>query len=291
MSAPVTDPAIPRAFEPIALLSRGRTFEVWDCWDERRVCRVVVKLPRTEARGDARVREQLLNEGRLLESLTHPHILRAYETVTEPVPMIVMETLGGETLSHTIDETGGLDPADIAHLGLHLTAALAQIHGRGHAHLDLKPSNVIGEAGRARLIDLGVAVPFGDTRPEVGTWSYMAPEQVSGRGLGPHTDVWGLGATLFECLCAHPPFDDADIEGEATGTGSGDDWPGRYPQLERRAKLTGESVGESPELDALVLDCLSPEPGSRPALGEVAARLEAIAGLPAGLRRVSRSIP
>ena len=200
----------PEILEKIALLSRASSFEVWDCWNRSRVSRVVVKLPREDHLDRESTKRRLLAEGALLERLAHPHILRAYETVEGPVPMVIMETLGGETLAHTIDETGVLDTDEIAHLGLQLCSALAYLHARGIAHLDLKPSNIIGEAGRARLIDLGLAAPFGDGTPELGTWSYMAPEQVSGKALGPATDVWGLGGTLFECLCGHPPFEDPE---------------------------------------------------------------------------------
>lgn len=291
-----TATAWPATLERITLLNRANTFEVWDCWDNARVCRVVVKTLREDRAGDERAIRQLMGEGTLLEDLRHPHILRAYETNREPVPMIVMETLGGETLARMIDEAGHLQPEEIAHLGLQLSSALAQLHGRGLIHLDLKPSNVIGDGGRARLIDLGLASPFGDGRAELGTWCYMSPEQVSGKGLGPATDVWGLGAILFECINGHPPFDDPELDGldssyeSAPNSSSAGARPDHYPQLQRSAVLTGPGSGVNPGLDRLTIDCLNPDPGVRPTLAAFAARLEDVLELAPQKRRYSRSI-
>lgn len=285
--------AWPETLERIALLSRAHTFEVWDCWDRRRVSRVVVKVPREDRLGKESSKRQLMDEGALLERLNHPNILRAYETIDGPLPMVVMETLGGETLAHTIDETGPLETEEIAHLGLQLCSALACLHGEGIVHRDIKPSNIIGEAGRARLIDLGLAAPFGDAKPGLGTWSYMAPEQTTGVNLGPATDVWGLGATLFECICDFPPFDDPDIEGleSFTGSDSSEKWPGYFPQMERDAVIKGDAAGRSPDLERLVMTCLTRDPSSRPGLRDLANGLETVLNLPEPARRHSRSIP
>lgn len=282
----------PDSIEPIDRLSRARTFDVWDAWDHDRACRVVVKLARPD-RADARALDQLRTEGRLLLELSHPNIVRGYACGEEPVPHIVMETLGGSTLSHLIDEEGSLSLPECAHLGLQLVSALAYLHRRGFVHLDLKASNVIGEAGRAKLIDLGLAAPFGRGRAGVGTWSYLAPEQAVGGELGPPTDVWGLGAVLFECRCGHPPFDDPEIEGlaaESEGSDESAEWPGEHPQLSRPARLTGELVGEAPELDRLILACLSPDPADRPTLAAVAAALEGLPGAGVSGSRYSRSL-
>jgi len=283
----------PETLEKLSLLSRAHSFEVWDCWDRGRFSRVVVKLPRDDRLDEPRTTKQLLDEGALLQRLSHPNILRAYETIETPVPMVIMETLSGETLSAMLDEADHLETEEIAHLGLQLCSALAYLHSQGVAHLDLKPSNIIGQAGRARLIDLGLARPFGDGRPGVGTWSYMAPEQTTGVGLGPATDVWGLGATLFECVTGHPPFDDPDIEGlqSFTGTGSSGAWPGRFPQLDRRAVFSGEAAERSPDLQPLILACLDPDPGSRLTLRGLAAGLEDVLEVPDSARHHSGSIP
>jgi serine/threonine protein kinase len=286
---PAAKPApLPARFEPIALLSRARTYEVWDAWDPERACRVVLKAVRADRAGDAGARARLLAEGDLLERLRHPHIVGAYETVTGPPAAIVMETLGGATLAQIVDEEEPLEVAEIAHLALHLVSAVAYMHRRDRLHLDLKPSNVIAEAGRARLIDLGLAGPPGRVAPGLGTWSYLAPEQVDGERVGAAADVWGLGAVMFECVCGFPPFDDPAHEGD---DGSGEDgWPGRYPQLTRTARPVAAVRATDPALAALIAACLTAEPERRPDLAELASGLEEVAGLEPAERRVSRSV-
>lgn len=282
----------PASIEPIECLSRARDFEVWDAWDHDRISRVVLKAPRVD-RADGESARRLRAEAELLCELSHPNIVRGYGFGEEPRPHLVMETLGGATLAHLIDEEGTLELAECAHLGLQVVSAIGYLHRRGIVHLDLKPSNLIGEAGRVKLIDLGLAGPFGPARAGVGTWSYMAPEQVTGGDLGPATDVWGLGAVLFECRCGHPPFDDPEIEGVETASDSGGsscEWSGEYPQLSRPARLTGARHGEVPELDRLILSCLSPNPTERPELADVAVCLERLLGSEAAGGRYSRSL-
>jgi serine/threonine protein kinase len=288
--------ALPAGLEAIALLSRARSFEVWDAWDAGRGCRVIVKAVREDRRGDAGAAARLRAEGELLERLRHPHIVRALEVIDGPEPALVLECLGGSTLAALVEEEEEpLDSAELAHLGLQLVSALAYLHGRGHLHLDLKPSNAIAEAGRVRLIDLGLAAPPGRVEPELGTWSYLAPEQVDGERVGAAADVWGLGATLFDCAAGFPPFDDpAHEKGGASGSASGsasDSGPASYPQLERRARpLATLRPDLDPRLGALVGACLDPDPERRPILAQIAAELEQVAGLPAAERRLSRSV-
>ena len=90
-------------------------------------------------------RRRLVREGELLLELAHPHIVRAYELRRRaPHPVLVLETLGGETLEHMIQSAPRrLAIADVAHLGLQLCSAIGYLHGHGYLHLDLKPSNVI----------------------------------------------------------------------------------------------------------------------------------------------------
>ena len=149
-------------YEVIEHLSRGRRLDVYDAWSEERGCRCVVKAVRPERAHEPTARKLLIREGRLLERLSHPHLVRGYETVLEPAPMIVLETLGGQTLAHMIEEEEReLAPAELAHLGLQLGSAIRYLHRRGYLHLDLKPSNVVADAGRAKVIDLSLARPPG----------------------------------------------------------------------------------------------------------------------------------
>jgi serine/threonine protein kinase len=276
-------------YEVIEHLRRGNDLDVYDVWSLERRSRCVVKALRGDRLDRERSRQMLIDEGTLLARLSHPHIVRAYETVTEPRPLIVLETLTGETLSHLIDRNGPSETEAIAHLGLHLGSAINYLHRHGVLHLDLKPSNVIAEAGRAKLIDLSLARPPGEAHAGIGTWHYLSPEQARGGHLTAAADVWGLGAVLFEAATGEAPFDDdpdawTDPETDASDTYS-EAPPERYPQLERRARRP-EAVHPLPaQLADSIAACLEPEPADRPAREELMRGFEDLAGLPPAERR------
>jgi serine/threonine protein kinase len=298
-------------YEVIEHLRRGRNLDVYDVWSEERACRCVIKALRPDRLGREGPASRLLDEGRLLRDLSHPHIVRGYEVIETPVPMFVMETLTGETLGHMIDvRDAQLSAAELAHLGLHLASALRYLHAHGWLHLDLKPSNVISECGRAKLIDLSVARPPGPAHAGIGTLYYMAPEQARGDELGPAADVWGIGAVLFEAATGKPAFDDPDAEelddAESDGPTEASDGPyeesdgpyesdnaptgerfdeSDYPQLATTARRADELRPLPRELADLIATCLEPQAERRPGVPELLRALEPIAGLRSSERR------
>jgi eukaryotic-like serine/threonine-protein kinase len=177
-------------YELIERLHRGHAYDVFDAWSHERGCRVVVRT----LRPDRRDPRPLLRGCRLLRRLAHPHLVRAYETSLRP-PMVVLETLGGATLAALLED-GPLDEDDALQLGLQLSSAVRYLHRRGWLHLDLKPSNLIADGGRLKVIDLSIAQRPGRIRAGTGTERYMAPEQEGGGRVGPAADVWGIGAVL-----------------------------------------------------------------------------------------------
>jgi eukaryotic-like serine/threonine-protein kinase len=264
-------------YEVIAHLSRTRRLDTYEVWSHERACSCVVKTLRPDRRDDERARAALLAEGRLLTTLAHPHIVRGYELIDGPEPAVVMETLDGETLAHLIARhPEGLYAQELAWLGLHLASALHYLHRWGILHLDVKPANVIAEAGRAKLIDLSLARPPGRRRPGLGTWSNLAPEQARGDELGTAADVWGLGTVLYEGAAGRPPFRDDDDGSWTDDTGPSRTWDtddqlqAGYPQLEGSPPLL---TGLPDDLAATITACLAPEPNDRPSLAELAARL------------------
>jgi serine/threonine protein kinase len=267
-------------YRTIELLRRGRDLDVYDVWSEERACRCVIKSVRPDRLHRDGARRRLLDEGRLLRRLTHPHIVRAYEVAEEPVPMVVMETLTGETVGHMIDREAVLSATELAQLGLHLCSAIRYLHGHGILHLDLKPSNVIAECGRAKLIDLSVARPPGPAHAGIGTHYYLSPEQARGGVLGPAADVWGIGVVLFEAATGEPAFDDPDasddddedLDYDESGSESLDE--GDYPQLTVAARRIDELRPVPRELADLVAACLDPSPELRPSVDELMRRLE-----------------
>jgi serine/threonine protein kinase len=246
-------------------VNRSNALDVYEAWSVRRACAVVVKVPRPDRLRDVRLRARLLGEGALLLRLAHPNIVRGFEVHDAERPAIVLETVGGETLGHLFDRLERrLSSGEIAHLGLHLGAALHYLHGEGVLHLDVKPSNAVAEAGRAKLLDLSLAAPPGRHEPGRGTWCNMAPEQARGDELGPAADVFGLGTVLWEAACGHGPWDAFEDEAE-------------YPQLGRRAEPVRVHRRLPRELSALVDACLEPAPADRPTVREVLAGLSAAA--------------
>ena len=250
-------------YEVITHLHRSNNFDVYDAWSEERASRCIAKTPIPGCVEDKELARDLFREGRLLKKLTHPHIVRAYETIREPRPTLILETLTGATLAYLID-TGHrrLPLTDIAHLGLHLCSAVHYLHRHNVLHLDLKPSNIVSECQMAKILDLSIAHRPGRGKEGAGTRNYMAPEQARGDHLSPATDVWGIGAVLFEATTGELPFDAPDDED-------------RYEQLERRAEPVRSYRRVPAAFNDLVGSCLEPSPARRPTVEELANTLKA----------------
>src|SRR5262249_13345364 len=256
-------------YAAIELLSRNRALDVYDAWSATRSCRVIVKVPRPDRREDPGTRRRLLREGRILLGLSHPHVVRAYELVREPELGLVLETLSAATLEHIVGATAPrrLPATEVAVLGCQLCSAMGYTHAQDVLHLDLKPSNIVAEAGRAKVIDFNLARPPGPGVRGSGTRPYMAPEQACGDVLGPAADVWGIGATLIQAAPGGPPF----------GRPEDDD---RYEQLERRAAPV-RTLRRMPAALAEAIDaCLEPDVDARPAIEELGRRLGEVAERP-----------
>ena len=240
-------------------LHRSAGYDVYDAWNEPRACRVIVKTLRPDCLGKERVVRKLLREGRVLKKLTHPHIVRAYEVHAEPRPAIVTETLTGATVDALVQGSSRpLGALELANLGSHLASALRHLHSGGILHLDLKPSNVVAENGRAKVIDLSHARRPGRMKAGNGTWCYMAPEQARGGDIGPAADLWGLGIVLYCAAAAINPLidiaEDEDVD---------------EPQLHGRIPALRTERPRLPrELLAFVDACLEPEPADRPSLDD-----------------------
>ncbi len=258
-------------YKVIERLRRGRELDAYDVWSELRHCRCVAKTLRPDRLHDRRARRRLIGEGRLLAPLAHPHIVRVYEVVELPRPVVVFETLTGATLEYLIAESRTRLPAkDIAVLGLQLCSAMHYLHHHGLLHLDLKPSNIVCERGVAKVLDFNIAQPPGKGRRGVGTRQYMAPEQARGDELTEATDVWGIGAVLFEAATGREPF--------AVGFGAGFAANGdRYEQLERRADPVRRHRRLPAALAQAIDRCLEPDPPRRPTVAELDAVFAALA--------------
>lgn len=265
-------------------LHQSNNFDVYNVWSEERACHCIAKAPRRDLVDSVKVNRGLLREGRLLKRLTHPHIARIYETLKEPEPILILETLTGETLSYIIDTSRRRLPlADVVHLGLHLCSAVHYLHGHGVLHLDLKPSNIVSERQLAKILDFSIARAPGKSKRGAGTPQYMAPEQVRGGLVSPATDMWGIGATLYEAATAVKPFNATEKETSsdvATGSGTYTDSESdasfetdtdfdSYEQVLRRAEPV-RVYRRVPAAFANILDsCLEPEQEKRPTIEDL----------------------
>ncbi|WP_027342378.1 serine/threonine-protein kinase [Hamadaea tsunoensis] len=196
-------------------LGQGGMGRVWLGTDEVLGREVAVKelVPpagMTEAeRQDLRARS--MREARAVARLNHPNVVRIFDVVAEPDgdPWIVMEYVSG----HSLQDEKLISPQRAAEIGIGLLGALGAGHRAGIVHRDVKPANVLlSDDGRILLTDFGLATVPGDpfvTRTGAamfGTPAYIAPERVHDLDVGPPSDLWSLGATLYAAVEGRAPY-------------------------------------------------------------------------------------
>lgn len=258
-------------------LGEGGMGEVFLMEDLQLNRRVALKKPRLHL--DAQAAQRLLIEARAAAAIHHPNVCPVYDFgETAGQPFITMAYIEGETLAGHLARTGPLSVARVRHLFTKLTGALHEAHACGVLHRDLKPSNImIDRYGEPMLMDFGLAFYQSGgariTQPGdcIGSPAYMAPEQLSTAAgdVGPPTDIYGLGAILYEGLTGHVPF-----EGSLHQTVSQvlhDDPP---PVSAWRTDVPAQ-------VEQLCLRMLAKSPSQRPALPEVAEQLAALEETPA----------
>src|SRR5215470_2455606 len=179
---------------------------VYRAWDERLQRPVAVKVIDRE-HGAPRV----IREAQAVARLTHRNIATLYELATDGErAFLVSELIDGDTL-RALGRRGALNDRLVAQVGADAAAALTAAHRAGIVHRDVKPENILVDAGEAKLVDFGIARIAGEktltaTGAVVGTLAYMAPEQADGLRPGPAADVYSLALTLYECLCGEHPL-------------------------------------------------------------------------------------
>ncbi len=201
-----------------SVIGRGGMGVVWLATDELLGRKVAVKEvsypPGLTGEERERMRRRTVREARTTARLSHHNVVGVYDIVEEDGrPWIVMEFVRSRSLGEIVRADGPLSPERTAEVGLQLLEALRAAHEAGILHRDVKPSNVlIGEDGRVVLGDFGIATAEdGSTVTSagvlIGSPSYMAPERARSSALGPASDLWSLGATLYTAVEGHPPFD------------------------------------------------------------------------------------
>jgi Tol biopolymer transport system component len=227
--------------------------------------------------------ERFEREARAISSLQHPHICALFDIGDAPAPesgaagapaairFLVLEHLEGETLAERLARTGALPVAEALKIGAEICDALDRAHRSGIVHRDLKPANVMLTRSGAKLLDFGLAKAAAPvirasglsmlptTPPSVtaqgtilGTFQYMAPEQLEGLEADARTDLFAFGALIFEMIVGRPPF-----EGKTRASLLGailKDEPPRLSQLQAAAPAA---------LDRIVATCLAKDPEDR----------------------------
>lgn len=201
-------------------LGQGGMGVVYAAHDERLDRTVAIKRIRN-ALGDAALRERLLREARAAARINHPNVCHVYELAEDGAELyLVMELLEGEPLEQRLARER-IPVAEALRLALGMLSALEALHGRDIIHRDLKPSNVFLTPHGVKLLDFGLARPLTEqlkrdvtlTEPGtlVGTPRYMSPEQWEGESLTPASDLFAVGAILFEMLAGKPAFPGSSI--------------------------------------------------------------------------------
>ena len=197
------------------LVASGGMAQVWEAVDEVLGRSVAVKVLHAHLAADHTFVERFRREAISAARLSHPSIVAIYDTCSsDGMEAIVMELVRGATLRDRIDEReGALDPAEAVAIVGEVAGALEVAHRSGLVHRDVKPANILlCEDHQVKVADFGIAkLPEGtDITQEgtfIGTVRYLAPEQVEGGPVDARTDVYALGAVLYECLCGRAPFD------------------------------------------------------------------------------------
>lgn len=247
-------------------LGIGGAGEVWQAWDRLMARHVAIKWMRPERQLDAASIARFEREVRAMAQLRHPNTVRVFDygVTEEGIFYYTTELLPGEDLA-AIVARGRLPAARAVHIAAQVCSSLAEAHRLGLVHRDVKPGNVFvarfpGRDEEVRVLDFGIAlVERGQRSREltrtgkvVGTPQYVAPEAATGRPADARSDVYGVGALLYELLTGRAPFDGVD--------------PSRLLADKLSRDVTPPSrrvAGVPPELERVVLRCLERDPGRR----------------------------
>src|SRR5215472_1835982 len=206
-------------------LGTGGMGEVYRGRDTRLERAVAIKILPAHLSNDPSRKQRFEREAKTISSLNHPHICVLHDVGHQDgIDYLVMECVEGETLAKRL-EKGPLPVDQVLKLGAQIADALDKAHRAGIVHRDLKPGNIMLTPTGAKLLDFGLAKPATSltdlatitaTKAEppvtehgtiVGTFQYMSPEQIEGRELDGRSDIFSLGAVLYEMVTGQKAFE------------------------------------------------------------------------------------
>ena len=222
---------------------------------------VAVKVPFMQFESDPAFYSRFQREEEIGKMLNHPNILRIIPVDGKKSrPYIAMEFLDGNTLRQSMRSAGKMPVAEVLAIASRICDALEYMHQQGIVHRDLKPENImLCRDGSLRIMDFGIAkaaamrrLTFAGFSPSMGTPDYMAPEQVKGKRGDARTDLYSLGAMMYEMVTGYAPFE------------------GGNPYLIMNARLVGDPIAPRkrnkeipPEVEEIILHAMERDPDDR----------------------------
>ena len=253
-------------YEIIGLIGAGGMGEVYRARDTRLHRDVAIKILPADVATDVDRRQRFEHEAQAAARLDHPNIASVFDVgVNDGVPFIVSELIEGQSLRERLHD-GRMEPSMIRNVGAQVAEALAAAHERGIVHRDVKPDNVlINSEGVVKVVDFGIAKIIGGAKLSgrtvtshgtapgvvVGTASYMSPEQIRGEAVDHRSDIFSLGAVLYEMIVGARPF---------SGTTAAETMASVLRDEPRNLDELGTFPGG---LSALIMRCLDKRPSHR----------------------------
>jgi serine/threonine protein phosphatase PrpC len=247
-------------FEIDSVISRSGMATIYKANDLETKQTVAVKIPHMQMESDAGSFARFQREAEIGDMLDHPNILKFIKVPNKSRPYIVTEYLEGKPLSNVLNEVRPLPIPDAVQIASYVCGALAHMHEHKVVHRDLKPQNImLCNDGSLRIIDFGIAksmelrrLTFAGFTPAMGTPDYMAPEQVKGKRGDERTDIYSLGAVLYEMTTGSVPFE------------------GPNPFVVMNSRITGDPIAPrkvnpqiSAQLEEIILHAMEREPHKR----------------------------
>jgi serine/threonine-protein kinase len=221
---------------------------------------IAIKIPHPEAECDPIFYDRFLREEKICRVMDHPGIVKEVSEGNKSRVYMVLEWVEGQLLRDLLGRQGVLPADRAARIAVSTCEALEYIHSRGVVHRDLKPENIM-LCGRdeVKLLDFGIAamrgsrrLTFGKLSRITGTADYMAPEQVKGKRGDARTDIYALGAMLYEMLTGRLPFEEKNV------------FAAMQKRLYRDPALPGEINPEIPRrLEEIVCKAMERDPRNR----------------------------
>ncbi|HET9793954.1 MAG TPA: protein kinase [Thermoanaerobaculia bacterium] len=264
-------------YEVASPLGAGGMGEVYRAKDTRLDREVAIKVLPEHLSANAELRQRFEREAKAISALTHPHICTLHDVGNQDgVEYLVMELLDGQSLSERL-ESGALPPDQVIRFGIEIADALEAAHRQGIVHRDLKPGNVMLTRSGVKLLDFGLAkhraaavqseishlssmaTELTPSRPALteqgtimGTFQYMAPEQLEGKEADARSDIFAFGCVLYEMATGRKAF-----TGKSRASMIG------AILKDHPAPISSITPMTPPALDRLVQTCLAKEPDDR----------------------------